>query len=187
MATSETFDEIKKEVLKVAKSHAFWEEVRPAKWLPLERSLEVFKEKGKEIISFVDLQEADRRNESSIENVDELKIFLHFQHSLGNILFYDTKLLKNIIILSPQWIVDAFRCFVTHVRDKDPKQLHLWTDFETKAMLTPELIDEIIDRNPKNRCFRDYKKEIIEYMEHLDMIAKPTLPPIKVETFMFSG
>ncbi|XP_045214969.2 uncharacterized protein LOC123565040 [Mercenaria mercenaria] len=169
----EDFEKIREEVLNLAKRQNYWGEARPAKWISLERTFQGLKSEGKEIITFDEVKDANGKNEIPIESEEELRFFLQFQHSLGNILYYETELLQNYVILSPQWIIDAFRCFVSHVQDKDPKQLMLWVNYEKKAILTPELIDEIIDNKEKNKCFRDYKKQIIEYMEHLDMIAKP--------------
>lgn len=168
--SNEAFESIREEVLKLAMKHRYWGERRPAKWIPLERSLGSLKAEGKEIISFEELRIKNQKNELPIESDLDLRLFLQFQHSIGNVLYYETDILKNFIILTPQWIIDAFRCFVTHVPDKDPMKLTLWEDYEKKAVLSAELIDEIID---KNKYFRDNKKVIIKYMEHLDMMARP--------------
>lgn len=170
--SQEDYLAIRKEVLELAKSKKYWEEARPAKWIPLEKSFLEFKSEGREIITFDDVRAAGQKNDLCIEHDSELRLFLTFQHSLGNILYYETDLLRNYVILSPQWIIDAFRCFVTHTPNKNPSQLHLWDDFEKKAILTSELINEIFD-NKENKYFKDHKNEIIKYMEYLDMIARP--------------
>ena len=170
---NEDFGKIRKEVECLAKQQRYWGEVRPAKWISLERKFLGLKSEGKEIITFDDVKNVDSKSEMPIVDDDELRFFLKFQHSLGNILYYETPLLMNYVILSPQWIIDAFRCFITHVKDKDPQQLKDWENYEKKAILTQELIDEILDHTEVNKYFRGYKKQVIEYMEHLDMIAKP--------------
>ncbi|KAL4239529.1 hypothetical protein ACF0H5_000343 [Mactra antiquata] len=170
---NEDYQSIRNEIITIAKQQDYWNEPRPAKWISLERSLENFKAEGKEVISFDDLKTADMMNDMPIGNEKELKSFLQLQHLLGNVLYFDTKILHKCIILSPQWMIDAFRCFISHMPDKDPKLLHLWKDYEQRGILTYELIDEIIDKNQNTVIFKSYKKEIIEYMELLDMIAQP--------------
>lgn len=168
----EDFDSLRREILNLARTHRSWDQVVPARWLLLERSLEQLKCEGNEIISLEGLMENDRNNECPVDNKNELKDFLRFHHSLGNLLYFDTEPMENHIILSPQWIVDAFRCFVTSFPKKDPTKLKLWDDYEKQARLSPELLESIID---SNKCLTDYKDEVVKYMEHLDIMAQPTV------------
>ncbi|XP_060587931.1 uncharacterized protein LOC132743428 [Ruditapes philippinarum] len=182
--THEDFRKIREEVVMLAQKQRYWGEWRPARWITLERSFLGLKSEGKEIITFDEVKHVDKeKSEIPIQDETELRFFLKFQHQLGNILYYETDMLKNYVILSPQWIIDAFRCFITHVKDKDPRhvkvkdidprQLKDWDNYDKKAILTQELINEIMDHTEENKYFRDYKNQVIEYMEHLDMIAKP--------------
>jgi hypothetical protein len=167
----EDFRKIREEVVMLAQEHRYWGELRPARWITLERSFLGLKSRGKEIITFDEVKEKGEKSEIPILKETELRFFLRFQHQLGNILYYETDTLKNHVILSPQWIIGAFKCFITHVKDKDPTRLSDWDNYEKKAILTHELINKIFDNTKGN--FRDYKEQVIEYMEHLDMIAKP--------------
>ncbi|MEW8548233.1 MAG: COR domain-containing protein, partial [Candidatus Thiodiazotropha sp.] len=168
----EDFDSLRREILDLARTHRSWNQVVPARWILLERSLEQLKCEGNEIITLEGLMENDRKNEYPVDNKNELKDFLRFHHSLGNLLYFDTEPLENHIILSPQWIVDAFRCFVTSFPKKDPAKLKLWDEYEKQAKLSPELLQSIID---KNKCLTDYEAEVVKYMEHLDIMAQPSV------------
>lgn len=168
----EDFDLIRREILELARKHKCWNQVVPARWILLERSLEQLRSEGKEMITVSELMERDAENERPVGNRSEVREFLRFHHSLGNLLYFDTKSLEDHVILSPQWIVDAFRCFVTSFPQKDPAELKLWDDYEKQAMLSPALLHSIIDNN---RCLADYKDEVVNYMEHLDIMAQPMI------------
>ena len=168
----EDFSSLRKEILYLAKNHRSWNQVVPARWILLERALEQVKLEGKEMITLEDLMKKNTENEYPIGSKNELKSFLRFHHSLGNLLYFDTELLDNSIILSPQWIVDAFRGFVTNFVKKDPKELSLWDAYEKQAKLSPVLLNSIISGNDS---LADYKDEVINYMEHLDIMAQPSI------------
>ena len=168
----EDFNFLRREILELARQHKSWNQVVPARWILLERSLEQFRSEGKEMVTVTELMERDAENEYPIGSQSEMKEFLRFHHSLGNLLYFDTESLENHVILSPQWIVDAFRCFVTSFPKKDPAHLKLWDDYEKQAKLSPALLHSIIDNN---RCLADYRDEVVNYMEHLDIMAQPTI------------
>ena len=168
----EDFSSIRKEILELARQHKSWNQVVPARWLLLERSLEQLRSDGMEMVTVAELMERDAENECPVGNKSDVKEFLRFHHSLGNLLYFDTESLENHVILSPQWIVDAFRCFVTSFPKKDPAELQLWDAYENQAKLSPQLLHLIIN---KNACLADYKDEVVNYMEHLDIMAQPTI------------
>ena len=175
----EDFNLLRREILELARKHKSWNQVVPARWILLERSLEQLRSEGNEMVTVTELMERDAENECPVRNRSEVKEFLRFHHSLGNLLYFDTESLENHVILSPQWIVDAFRCFVTSFPKKDPTELKLWDDYEKQAKLSPALLQSIIDNN---RCLADYKDEVVNYMEHLDIMAQPTIYVTDKET-----
>lgn len=168
----EDFNSLRREILELARKHRSWNQVVPARWILLERSLEQLRSEGHEMITVSELMDRDNENEYPVGNRSEVKEFLRFQHSLGNLLYFDTVPLESHIILSPQWIVDAFRCFVTSFPKKDPADLKLWDEYEKQAKLHPTLLHSIIDNN---KCLVDYKDEVVKYMEHLDIMAQPSV------------
>ena len=175
----EDFNLLRREILELARKHKSWNQVVPARWILLERSLEQLRSDGNEMVTVKELMERDAENECPVGNRSEVKKFLRFHHSLGNLLYFDTDALENHVILSPQWIVDAFRCFVTSFPKKEPAELKLWDDYEKQAKLSPALLQSIIDNN---RCLADYKDEVVNYMEHLDIMAQPTIYVTDKET-----
>ena len=49
----------------------------------------------------------------------ELPALLTFLHSLGFLLWYDTAALRSLVVLDPQWIVDAATCVIRDYKLKD--------------------------------------------------------------------
>ena len=171
----EIFNTLKSDLTSIAKDQPFWDELVPLSYIPLERSVEFKKDESKEaIMKLQELVDIDKTTEYPVDDVKMIKFFLSFQHALGNVLYYDAKLLDNNIILDPQWILDVFKVFISHVKVKCPKHLKEWKDFENNAILRKKLIDELIDQN-ENASFKEYKESIIQYMEHLDVIAQPII------------
>ena len=57
-----------------------------------------------------------RKNKISpfdINTDEELTFFLKAQHVCGSIIYFETEKLKDIVILSPWWIIEAFKRLVS--------------------------------------------------------------------------
>ena len=61
-------------------------------------------------------------------------------------LFHSEQDLKDYVILDPQWLIDAFKCFITAdmFKKKNPKMLPLWKSFKRNAILTQEFIGKFM-------------------------------------------
>ncbi|WAQ95845.1 PATS1-like protein [Mya arenaria] len=166
------FNELRAEVKMLAEKQHYWNEKSPVSFIELEKSFDTMREEGKELINYTDVQAANRNN---IKTVDEpqLRLFLELQHMFGNILHFDTPELKQFVILAPKWIIEAFKCFITHkhTHNKKPEHLHLWKEYKLCAIIKPPLLEEIIQRS--NERIRIHGKAVIQYMEHLNVMAKP--------------
>ncbi|KAH3863904.1 uncharacterized protein LOC127866665 [Dreissena polymorpha] len=169
------FEELRKEVKRLAEKQTFWGEKTPVRWIQMEQSLDKMRDLDEQLIHYEKINEANKSSLSPL-NADELTVCLEIQHRRGNILFFNTDELKHLIILAPQWIIDAFKCFISHVRDKNPTHLTDWDEYLNLGILKPQVCDEIMAKSPEH--IRNYRKDVIKYMEHLDVIAKP----LKLET-----
>ncbi|KAL3855879.1 hypothetical protein ACJMK2_015076 [Sinanodonta woodiana] len=147
----------------------------PAKWIPLERALLKMRRK-KKLATIGNIIRADKANEVSIRNMDQIRLFLRYHHMIGTIVYFDEEELSHDdpVVLDPQWIIDAFKSIITATRFC---QMHadlrgFWTDLKEKAILQKELITAIWSQDETTGFFR-HKDKLLQYMEKLDIIARP--------------
>ena len=90
-------------------------------------------------------------------------------------LFFDTDALRGHVILSPQWIIKAFKCFINHKDEHiPPRLLCQWSEYKSVAKLSKELLVDILTQSAYQL---DCQIEVvISYMEHLNVMAKPICP-----------
>ena len=50
---------------------------------------------------------------------DELRAMLQFFHGLNAVLWYDSAELRNLVVLDPQWIIDAVCAFIRDFQHRD--------------------------------------------------------------------
>ena len=99
-----------------------------------------------------------------------------YQHAIGGLIYFEEEGLCDVVILDPQWIIDAFKSLITSTRFcRLHSQLRpLWADLHVKAILQDRLIDELW-KVEKNGEFMKDKEKLLLYMERLDIIAKPKI------------
>ncbi|XP_052263560.1 uncharacterized protein LOC127866791 isoform X2 [Dreissena polymorpha] len=176
------FKQIRKEIRRLAEKQEFWNEKYPVRWIQMEQSLDKLRDNKKELLQ---KNEINAENHSNILEVSEkeLDLFLDIQHRHGNILYFNTDQLKHLVVLAPQWIIEVFKCFINHVKNKDPKLSLQWSEYEDNAILKPEVFNEIMDNALPN--IKENRKHIMMYMEQLDVMAKPLKPEEANETNAF--
>ncbi|KAK3578651.1 hypothetical protein CHS0354_002953 [Potamilus streckersoni] len=165
--------DIRKTILEVAKSQTHWNEELPAKWIQLEDLLMDERGKGKFILTFDEIVMIDRSCPAPIYDTRQLKLFLTYQTRLGNLVYYDQEPIQDTVVLDPQWIVNAFCSLVADVRsfktfgepDED------WVKM-TKTGIMDESLPSRIWRKKGDKSYVKYQKELLTYMEKLNVIAK---------------
>jgi len=173
------FANIRQEVRKLAEMQDVWNERQPVKFVQLEKAFDDMREAGKEIITFDKVRELNTNIPAPLESDKEIIAFLKVQHMYGNVVFFDTDALRGYVILSPQWLIKAFKCFINHkdahIYDIEPRLLGQWKVYRcTGANLSKELLVGIMKRSAyKLDCQIDV---VISYMEHLNVMAKPICP-----------
>ena len=65
---------------------------------------------------------------------DELSAMLTFFHSLNSILWYDAPNLRDLVVLDPQWIIDAVTCFVRDFKLQDHTAGHRMHALDQRAI-----------------------------------------------------
>jgi len=166
---------IREEVRNLAEQQCYWNEKQPVKFVQLEKAFDEVRKTGKEIITFNDVQELNTNIPAPLESENDIVAFLKLQHLHGKVLFFDTDALRGYVILSPQWIIKAFKCFINH---KDahipPRLLRQWSEYKCVAKLSKALLVDILTQSAYQL---DCQIEVvISYMEHLNVMAKPICP-----------
>jgi hypothetical protein len=113
-----------------------WGDERPAQWLVLENMLDMYRQYGIHIIPRADI--LNKVEEDGIVQCEELGAFLLIQHDLGNVIYFSEKPLGDYVVLSPQFVIDAFNYIVSPRLICDDKQDTVQADLtrlETKGRI----------------------------------------------------
>ncbi|KAH3845304.1 hypothetical protein DPMN_087582 [Dreissena polymorpha] len=60
---------------------------------------------------------------------EELTSFLELQHKQSNIIVFNSGELKDFVVLAPQWIIEAFKCFIPHNQKIEATVLKDWEEY----------------------------------------------------------
>ncbi|CAG2201022.1 unnamed protein product [Mytilus edulis] len=170
MDTDEVFANLRYAISESARKMKNWGNAFPLKWVLLEHLIEINKNQGNHFINFTDMTKLAKHREINILDKKELLLFLRFQHNVGNIMFFED--IRDLIILKPQWLADAFRCLVS---DRlDTSSLHHckdWTLFHQQGKISESLIIELFKSKDESQ-FSGQIKNLNKVMEKLDIIVK---------------
>lgn len=168
---SSDYETLRDTIEKLASEQHYWDKELPARWIELEQYLDLLREDGNALITYDDVRRVNSKMTSPIDGDKQITVFLKTQHLLGNLLYFDTDELKDLVLLNPLWAIEAFKTFIKHTREKKPRDLKQWRKFEKCAILTDKLIDEFM--NEADKSVKPHKKEVLGFLEKLDVIAKP--------------
>ncbi|KAL3862502.1 hypothetical protein ACJMK2_008462, partial [Sinanodonta woodiana] len=165
-------EELKRNIFELASQQPHWGAEKPARWLPLEQAIMTLKASGVMVAPLSLIQEINSMGSVRIESSDELNEFLKFQHEMGTILYFSVDGLREKIVLSPQWLIDALNSLITtEFIGSNTAITRKWHEFKEKGKLTQELIDAVWTKE-KNPEFYDNKEHIILVMEKLNIITR---------------
>lgn len=147
-----------------------WGAQVPLKWVLLEHLIEINIANERKVMNFSEIITLAKHPNINILDSGDVLLFLRFQHELGNIIFFDD--IQDLIIINPQWLVDAFRCLVSntfvveHLQHCDD-----WSTF----LGTGEISDFLIIELFKSKCggqFLKHKNDLLKVMEKFDILVK---------------
>ncbi|XP_045175217.2 uncharacterized protein LOC123536268 [Mercenaria mercenaria] len=165
-------DALKTTIWKLASKQSYWGEQKPANYIILEKTLMKLRNEGLKVLLKKDLREINKAMPVPIASDEGLDVFLNFQHETGYLLYFNDTLLKDYVLLEPQWLVDAFKCLITaDTFCKKRVMYNKWLEFNEKAILTRELID--MAWGEADDSFSKHKVVLLLFMEKLGLIAKP--------------
>ncbi|VDI73775.1 Hypothetical predicted protein, partial [Mytilus galloprovincialis] len=168
--TDKEFEKLRFAIFETTGKMKNWGEAFPLKWILLEHLIEINKNHGKHFINFTEMIKLAKHPDINIIDEDELLLFLRFQHNVGNIIFFDN--IRDLIILNPQWLADAFRCLVSD-RLENSKLHHIedWTLFKRQGKISESLITELFESKDGSQ-FSGQKDNLHKVMEKLDILVK---------------
>ena len=84
---------------------------RPTRWLKLE--VDISTRANQKNVKYLYLFEVKQLAAAYQMNNNELESFLKFHNSMGDFVYFSEPQLQDIIIIDPQWLVDAFKALIT--------------------------------------------------------------------------
>ncbi|CAH3185864.1 unnamed protein product, partial [Porites evermanni] len=129
----------------VAKNLPQVNEAIPLKWLKYEKVLRLLSEEG---YKWIPIEKARHiaLDECGINDDDQFQTLLNFLHDQRVLIhFNESQELRNMVILSPQWLIDMFKEVIT-VRSwelVEESVEDLWRNLEKNGILDEKLLDSI--------------------------------------------
>ncbi|CAC5404652.1 unnamed protein product [Mytilus coruscus] len=162
------FVELQQKISTIMMGMEKWGQTLPLKWILLEYLIEINKNDGKNFINLSDMANLAKHNDINILDIDHVKLFLRFQHEVGNIIYFED--IQDFIILNPKWLVDAFRCLVSDRIDGKLQHRTDWTKLARNGEISKSLITELF-RKCGNQ-FLDQIENLLKVMEKFDILVK---------------
>ncbi|XP_071177448.1 uncharacterized protein [Mytilus edulis] len=168
---------LKKQLVNIAKNQPSWGVRRPMIWVPLELLISNMKKDNINITLKTQLVEANTMNGDLALSDKQLDEFLLTQHELGKIMYFNQPELNNFIILYPPALVNILRSFITDEmfwpEDDTLRNIHRRMTDTGKIYKTDLL------KLWKQKKFHshipddDFKDFIIHVLVHLDVLVQP--------------
>ncbi|XP_071122478.1 uncharacterized protein [Mytilus edulis] len=175
-ATDNTDPEInvlKKAITDLTFQHPCWGESMPNASVPLELEIANLVANGNQILSLLEVEELNAISKVSVLSKEELRDFLHFQHSLGKMIYFDTPQLRGYVIISPLLLVEVMRSFVTDIAFW-PKKGLIRNTFErmSESGIVQRKELYLIWEQKHFKKLSPYKEFIFDMLIHLDILSE---------------
>ena len=149
-------------------------EMLPTQWLELQAKLDLMRRKGKRIIQYSELEEANAALKEPLSK-DQLELFVSFQHNSGLLLHFNEPHLMHIVVLDPKLIIDATKSIITCPRFV----LDLWGKEEWQQMVVTGRVEEdyitrVWKKRDKSVLFKHWEYLIL-VLKKLDIITRPKI------------
>ena len=146
-----------------------WGGKMPKPWIHLEMVINKKVEKGSKVISFKMVEEINQDNPVKVLSKEEIALFLQVQHAQGNIIYFPLPGLRDYIVISPSYVIDAFKSIVTDKKFCTGMRRRSLQSMNRDGILVKLDINTIW----KSTEFLKHKDFIICLMCHLDILADP--------------
>lgn len=123
------------------------------------------------------LRKIDNSLASPIQDENHLKLFLKAHHETGSFIYFgDSETLQHVVILEPQWIINAFRSLIaaTDFGTKYGTLQKKWEAFNKTGKLTSDFARQIWAKDTECKFFEN-SDLLLDFLEKLDIIAKASV------------
>jgi hypothetical protein len=146
-----------------------WGGKMPKPWIHLEMVINKKVEKGSKVIPFKMVEEMNQDNPVKVLSKEDILLFLQVQHAQGNIIYFPLPGLRDYIVISPSYVIDAFKSIVTDKMFCTGMRRRSLQSMNRDGILLKLDINKIW----KPTEFLKHKDFIICLMCHLDILAEP--------------
>ncbi|VDI13653.1 Hypothetical predicted protein [Mytilus galloprovincialis] len=166
-------EDLKKAITELTFDHPCWGERMPNAWVPLELEIAELVAAGKQILSLDEVEELNTTSKVSVLDLAQLHEFLHFQHSLGKIVYIDTQQLRDYVIINPLLMVEVMRSFVTDkvFWPKKRRMQEIFRRMSDSGIICRGDMYSIWDQKDF-RAILPYKEFIFNILIYLDILAE---------------
>ncbi|XP_078663194.1 uncharacterized protein LOC144906615 [Branchiostoma floridae x Branchiostoma belcheri] len=163
-------------ILKIAQQQNHMGRRIPIRWLELKSKLVEMEKQGRKYCSLQDVLKATDSSDlpEGVTPERNAVTILRFFHLCGDILFFDSPELRNLVVLDPQWFVDVQKTIITIPKFRDPEVKDKWTLLESKGMLEDSLIQHVWKKRQEELEYDliNHKDELLKMMEQFDLILQ---------------
>ncbi|XP_013391980.1 uncharacterized protein LOC106160033 [Lingula anatina] len=161
--------ELRQEICKTIKEQPYWGEEQPLKYVLLEKRLEEIRETQK-CLSLDEVLEIGIQH--GLVNEEMVIHFLKFYSDLGELVFFNEDNTRNIVILDPQWLIDAFASLITVEKNHKGSSLEAmgyWDLLDDRGELDERLIDIVWKEEAE---LKKYKAVLLRICQRFDLLVE---------------
>ncbi|XP_063438296.1 uncharacterized protein LOC134719221 [Mytilus trossulus] len=164
---------LKKTITELTFDHPCWGERMPNACVPLELEIAELVAEGKQIMSLAEVKELNAISEVSVLSPEQLTDFLHFHHSLGKIVYFDTPQLRDNVMINPLLMVEVMRSFITDVAfwPKENKTRKTFQKMSENGLIQKVDLYQIWEQE-EFRQILPFKEYIFDMLIHLDIVSE---------------
>ncbi|XP_061193796.1 uncharacterized protein LOC133202038 [Saccostrea echinata] len=158
-------------IIQQARLQPHWEEPFPKSWLHLLDFIVTKREKGIDILPLKELKEFNQNSIVPLTDVS-LENMLQRQHAIGDIIFFNIRMLKDIIILDPSFLIRALKSLIStrgHM-EKSGVNSETWRNLSTTGVVSEDTIKDIWS---KNSLLHNNADILLGVFQHMDILVKP--------------
>ncbi|XP_033749647.1 uncharacterized protein LOC117334249 [Pecten maximus] len=168
------YEVIWKKVIEIAPLQSQWKEPIPARWLALQHQLIKRKNAGTVILTYEELMEINNKSAIPLDEHELMKFLKNLRFD-GCFICFNIESMRPVVILRPQWVIDAFKGIVTDLKFTAGLSLKLklqWREYERTGVLTLDFIRQLWEQND-DKSFLENMKTLLNIMETLGLVANP--------------
>ncbi|KAL4235659.1 hypothetical protein ACF0H5_004054 [Mactra antiquata] len=165
--------ELRKKIEETSCLEPYIGEQMPIRWMQFEREINSLKSQGTHFATHDQMTEV--AGHVGIIDYKEVMTMFQFYHDLGNIVYYGNgktaidNILRNTVILNPQWLINMFKHVISSSwkpQDKWNLIKDKWTRLEDFGILEEPLLDTLWQEA------RDQKNILLGLLEKFDLICQ---------------